>query len=631
MATSGPEVSLALDVRAAEVRLDLTAMDRRRFAELDYLLMANGALPTATGYVVPLLAFRRASIDVAAVLTQLGARVTYDEAVEDVLRTQLGEVQARRAASTVELLGADDVRERVESTGRFVRQLTDEQARDLGRLLVLPHGANFSVPGAGKTTALLAIYETLRGEQRVDRLLVVAPKNAFLSWENEIDLCFADDERPVVSRLQGGIRGTQAALVNDPEIVLMTYQLLPNVLDVVRSWARGHRTHVVLDESHRIKGGQGGVLGAAALQLSEIGARRDILSGTPLPHQPEDLRPQFDFLWPGHRILPDSRVVTEAPDELLDEVKRQVEPLYVRTTKQELNLPALEVHPVMVEFGPLQRELYEVLRGEAARLAQGMSHRDRAFFRLLGRHVVRLIQAASNPMLLTQGELVDRREVERPPQGVRAWELLRDLAHYEQPAKVTAAVAHAETVIAAGGKVLIWSSFVQNLTSLERLLRAHNPVVLYGQVPTGPDDEPDTREGRIRVFHEDDRCRVMIANPAACGEGISLHRACHHAIYLDRSFNAAHYLQSVDRIHRLGLAPDVVTRIEVLEARHSIDQRISLRLKAKIDAMALILNDRGLQALAYDPDDIVEEFPAGLEPEDVEEVIDHLVAEPGEE
>jgi SNF2 family DNA or RNA helicase len=373
------------------------------------------------------------------------------------------------------------------------------------------------------------------------------------------------------------------------------------------------------------------VLASAALQLAEVGQRRDILSGTPLPHEPEDLRPQLDFLWPGHRIMPDLRVVTEAPEDLLEDVKQQVEPLYVRTTKDELDLPEIRVTPVPVELGPLQRELYEVLRGEAARIAQGMPSRDRAFFRLLGRHVVRLLQAASNPMLLTQGELVDRAAVARPPQGARAWELLRDLARYEQPAKVTAAVERAEGVVGGGGKVLIWSSFVHNLTSLERLLHRHSPVVLYGQVPTGPSDDPETREGRIRQFHEDDNCRVMIANPAACGEGISLHHACHHAIYLDRSFNAAHYLQSVDRIHRLGLEPGVVTDIEVLEARDSIDQRVARRLKVKIDAMSLILNDRGLQALAYDPDDVVEEFPGGLEPEDVEEVIDHLVAEPGEE
>lgn len=627
---AAPQLSLALDRLAAVVNIEVVHLEIGHRAELDYLLMANGALPTQLGYSIPLLNFLRIVLDLASVLGRLGVDVKFDKALDTLLHSYLSDVTARRAAATLTPLTPDEVRARTSRSGRFTRRLTDTQETDLGRLLLLPHGANFSVPGAGKTAAVLAVYESLREDGLVDHMLVVAPKNAFLSWEEEIELCFDNEmRRPNIQRLTGGRRGTEAVLNNDPEIVLITYQLLPNVLELVLEWARQHKTHVVLDESHRIKSGFAGVLAPAALQLSEIGARRDILSGTPLPHQPEDLRPQLEFLWPGQRIMPDTRVITEAPEDLLAEVQRQVEPLYVRTRKGELHLPDIDVQPVLVEMGPLQRELYEVLRSEAARAAQGMPTHDRQFFRLLGRHVVRLLQAASNPMLLTQGELVDRSDIELPPEGVRAWELLRNLARYEQPAKITRVIADAERIIASGEKVLIWSGFVHNLLSLEHLLRAHNPVVLFGQVPTGPSDDDETREGRIRRFHQDDSCRVMIANPAACGEGISLHHACHHAIYLDRSFNAAHYLQSVDRIHRLGSQEE--TKIEILEASDSIDQQVSRRLRIKIDAMSFILNDPGLLMLAYDPDDIVEEFPGGLEPEDVEEVLDHLAAEPGEE
>jgi SNF2 family DNA or RNA helicase len=237
---------------------------------------------------------------------------------------------------------------------------------------------------------------------------------------------------------------------------------------------------------------------------------------------------------------------------------------------------------------------------------------------------MRLLQAAVNPMLLTQGELLTRSEVEPVPEGSRAWELLRELARYEQPAKVAKAVERAEQIIAEGDKVLIWSQFVMNVLALERLLSHHGAVVLYGAVPTGEEGDPDTREGRIRRFHEDPECRVMIANPAAAGEGISLHLACHRALYLDRSFNAAHYLQSVDRIHRLGLPHTVTPTVEILEATRTIDTRVARRLTKKIEAMATILNDHGLAALAYDPADVEEDFEAGIEPEDVEEILDHL-------
>jgi len=68
-----------------------------------------------------------------------------------------------------------------------------------------------------------------------------------------------------------------------------------------------------------------------------------------------------------------------------------------------------------------------------------------------------------------------------------------------------------------------------------------------------------------------------------------------------------------------------VPRVEILEARWTIDMRVARRLKAKIDAMSQILNDPGLAALAYDPEDVIEEFPAGIQQEDVEEIVDHIV------
>lgn len=620
-------VHVSLDAAGGEIQFRGYDSADVRWTELHHLALISGGLPSAEGFVMPLIAFRRFCVDIAAILRQFPTgEVELEPPVQRVMRLHLSEIQARRGAEGgLPTLAPEALRVAVAASGRFVRPLTEQQERDLGRLLALKHGANFSVPGAGKTTTLFAIHEALRGRDEVDRLLVVAPKNAFGAWEQEAALCYRAGQLPTLGRLAGGAEGTQRVLADDPEIALISYQLLPNVLDVLKVWARVHRAHVVLDESHRVKGGYAGVTASAALALAAVSVRRDILSGTPLPQAPEDMRPQLEFLWPGQRIMPDLRVVAEAPEDVIAEVERAVRPLYVRTTKAELHLPELRGPvPIMVEMGPLQRELYEVLRSEASRAATGMSTQDRQLFRLLGRHVVRLLQTASNPMLLTQGELVDRSEIRPSPRGARAWELLRDLARYEQPAKVARAVMRAEELIVAGSKVLIWSSFVLNITSLQRLLRAHNPVVLYGEVGTGDADDPETREGRIRVFHDDATCRVMIANPAACGEAISLHRACHHAIYLDRTFNAAHFLQSVDRIHRLGLDPGTVTTVEVIEAAGTIDQRVSARLKAKIDAMSRILNDPGLAALAYDPEDVVEEFPAGIEPEDVEEIIDHL-------
>ena len=44
----------------------------------------------------------------------------------------------------------------------------------------------------------------------------------------------------------------------------------------------------------------------------------------------------------------------------------------------------------------------------------------------------------------------------------------------------------------------------------------------YGRYTDVTDDEEETREARIKKFKTDDSCWVMVANPAAAGEGISL-------------------------------------------------------------------------------------------------------------
>jgi SNF2 family DNA or RNA helicase len=614
-AASGPEISVSPD-----------NVPEGTWADFAQSLLAHGGRPESGGIVLSRPALRRASLDLGSLLRHHDLDAEYDEAVRHFLVMHAEETRARRESQKgCKSLSAKEVEKRVRASNRFRRGLTKAQLRDLGRLLAIMHGANFSVPGAGKTAALLAIYEAGVGADCHDHLLVVGPKNAFLAWEDEVALCYEPNDAPTVARLAGGRDRVVETLRKNPEIALITYQLLPNVLDVVSEWCHRHKTHIVLDESHRIKAGRGGVLATAALEISDAAVRRDLLSGTPMPNAPEDLRSQIEFLWPGQRIFPDERIVADSSIEQLTQVQESVRPFYARTTKEELKLPPLTVGRVLVQLGPLQRELYDLLRSEAKRLAAGMSVVDRRFLRALGSHVIRLLEAASNPLLLAQTEMLDI-EGEGPVR-MKAWELLKEVARSEKPAKITKAVEIADALLGEDkkNKLLIWTSFIQNVHVLESLLAKFNPVTLYGAVPVGSDQDFDTREGRIRQFHEDLRCRVMIANPAACGEGISLHQACHYALYLDRTFNAAHYLQSVDRIHRLGLPEDTLTTVQILEAEWTIDARVARRLKAKIDSMSRILNDHGLRALAYDPEDIVEEFPAGIQAEDLEEIVDHLV------
>ncbi len=94
-----------------------------------------------------------------------------------------------------------------------------------------------------------------------------------------------------------------------------------------------------------------------------------------------------------------------------------------------------------------------------------------------------------------------------------------------------------------------------------------------------------TTEKLISKFKNDTSTQVLIANPAACAESISLHTVCHAAIYLDRTFNCAHYLQSLDRIHRLGLKAEDSTTYYILVSANTIDEVVHDRLIEKMQRL----------------------------------------------
>lgn len=82
---------------------------------------------------------------------------------------------------------------------------------------------------------------------------------------------------------------------------------------------------------------------------------------------------------------------------------------------------------------------------------------------------------------------------------------------------------------------------------------------------------------------------MIIANPFAISESISLHKACHTAIYIERTFNAAHFIQSKDRIHRYGLEKGDKINYYYLLSDNNTDRTIHNRLIFKEERMIKII------------------------------------------
>lgn len=486
--------------------------------------------------------------------------------------------------------------------------LTEFQRRDVTRLLLLQHGANFSVPGAGKTRVGLAVYAAMRERGEVRRLLVVSPKSAYEAWLSESELCFKE---PPLTRVMGKSPDLGA------EILIVNYERLDRSLAALASWLRGAPSMMILDEAHRMKLGAQGTYGSACMALGPLTRRRLILTGTPAPNGARDLENLLSFVWPGHG----RRVVTQAvAGGDLAHASSVLRPLFTRTTKKELGLPPFETRIRRLQMPDLHREVYDALVGRFTSRAEA----SRDDFDALGKAMLRLLMAATSPALLIEGgsryePLTYQVPPLEVPQNESLYSLMRNLPAHELSPKYKEALNIVAQNAAMGRKTLIWTTFVRSITTMESLFAAYQPAVVHGGTPD--------REEQIRRFREDPDCHVLLSNPATLGEGISLHHVCHDAVYVDRDFMAGRFLQSLDRIHRLGLAPETQTRVTVLAVEGTIDEVVAMRLEEKLEFMGRILDDPSVQQLAD-----LEDEPsgaAGMDMADVRALLSHVNAVAG--
>jgi hypothetical protein len=490
----------------------------------------------------------------------------------------------------------------------ITREPTPPQRRDIARHLSLGGGANFSVPGAGKTGVTYATYSAFKHLDEVDQMVVMAPISAHEAWSTEPGRMYAAGAAP---SLHVG-RGQPGAA----EVVVLNYEQLQNRgrLEALLSMCRRRRTLVVFDEGHRVKAGPRGVRGAAALELSAAAHRRMVLTGTPQPNSPEDLARVLELAYPGHGF----RLAGLPAVPLMS--------AYTRVTKDELGLPPLVPHPVPVTLSSAHDQIYEAMTNAAARaMLRDPGLRDD--FTRAGRIVMLLLQAATDPtaVLGDGGELAmlsDRADLDLEM-------LVRNLPANFIPAKFVRAVQTVNERHEAGDKLLVWASFRSHVRNLERLLAPHQPAVVSGDV------DPDDRQREVDRFRDDPDCHVLIATPHTLSEGVSLHYTTTHQLHVDRTFNAGMFLQALDRTHRLGLPPQADCSATYLMAMRrdgadTIDQVVDQRLDAKVLDMARKLNDVQLATLAFPSvDDVITDVDLLMDPGqrgDLEALFAHLQA-----
>ena len=488
----------------------------------------------------------------------------------------------------------------------IARPLKEHQFKAALHMLLAGNGANFSVMGSGKTSVVLVVFQKLRQLGVVDSLFVVGPPACFAPWRYEYRAVLGQD--PSCQILAGGnIDDRRSRYLVDRDSVsdlyLTTFQTLHRDLEDVRALflQRGIRFFLVVDEAHYIKQ-LDGVWAAAVLSVARHAARRAVLTGTPFPRSYTDAFNLFDVLWPlsspigteqRHRVaLHTQRNEHRQAAQILDAT---IGPLFYRVRKDELHLAPQQFHdPIRVRMNQHERAVYDAILDRIKFASQSDYFRDfDLLIRLRRGRMIRLRQCVSYAALL--GSAVTEYSEDLVEEDASLSDIIHHYDDLEVPAKLNTLVSLVTELRADGEKIVIWSNFVQTLKLIVTRLSAlgHEVGLIYGGTPfenMGVQEE-FSRERIISEFTDPGGgIDILVANPAACAESISLHKTCSHAVYYDMSYNCAQYLQSVDRIHRIGGSEHRPAHYYFLQYEDSIDNDILLNVRQKARNMSAVID-----------------------------------------
>lgn len=421
--------------------------------------------------------------------------------------------------------------------------------------------ALFDEQGLGKTYMALCAFDRLRQLNRVERLLVLAPKSVVTSWSNDIKKLFGDRYEV---RVVGGSKMERRRRIRSRfDILLCNYESAVSELDLIKRTIKStdSRFMLVVDESYFVKN-PSAKRSQATAEIRSLCDRGIVLSGTPAPNSSEDIINQIDITYAGQFTA--NKTIPKDKDGVEEFVSSSLGSLiYLRRLKEDAlpDIPRKQLDRVTFDLSAVQQALYDKARDELILAVRGVD--DREFLRNLGSFLARratLLQICSHPGAL-------------------------DPLYHETPAKLLALdrLLH-ELIAEQGKKVVVWSFFRYSLQAITERYRDYGLVRVDGSVVSFQE-----RKEAIRSFQEDESVRIFLGNAAAAGAGITL-TAAHNAIYESHSNQAVHYMQSVDRVHRRGQGHDVVSH--VLLAKNTIETREFDKILEKERAGRDLLGDR---------------------------------------
>ena len=481
------------------------------------------------------------------------------------------------------------------------RKLETHQLKSLYHLYSCSSAAVFSVPGSGKTSVVLAYYEKLKLEGKVDHIFIVGPVNSFVSWVKEFSL---NINRELNSKILGSnIKKEERKIFYSQklncEMIMAHFSTIANDVVSLKKFFEYNKVLLVIDEAHNIKK-LDGKWSNAVLTLGNNVNYKVILTGTPLPNDLRDVYNYLDFLFGENFVFTkkdkariENLLNQEKKIEAIDFVREKINPFYTRVTKKELNLSTPNFNkPILVEMNPIEKKIYEAIQSRISHYGRESFLDNIEFVQKICRaRIIRLKQAASyikNLDTTLDEDFLDQDEKILKDNDIKG--LIASYDKLEKPAKLSKLISMVKDLKKQNKKVLIWSTHLKTIDLILENLRLENIVVKKITGETNRDFE--IKKNIMEEFNDNSSdLEALVALPQACSESISLHKACQNAIYYDLNYNAAEFLQSLDRIHRVGGSEIHPVYYNFLHYDKTVDTKIFERVFLKADRQMQIIEE----------------------------------------
>lgn len=440
-------------------------------------------------------------------------------------------------------------------------QILDEAQRYAVNAMVVPGLLGlclFDEQGSGKTVMTIASMSILRSRGEIDSTIVVAPKSMLPGWEQDVRKFLGQSS--VVTLLDGGQKEKLNKLNTKSDVYVVNYEGIGNILGSIKFLAKSEKCLLVVDESYYAKNPDA-VRSDRLAELRPLCTRCFVLCGTPAPNKAYDLVNQLN-LADNHYSFP---AFVKSSDEVADIARiqdgLQNRSTVIRRMKREVLsfVPVKNFEIIQVELKGRQRYLYEKARDE---LCLELRRLDNTRFR---RYLHTYLQRRETLLQICS-----------VPKNV-------DSAFAEDSAKLLALDQKLIELFSQQRKVIVWATYRSAIEELRNRYDQYRPLVIYGGSSTRD------RKEAVELFQTDSSRLLLIANPEACGAGITLH-AAYDAVYYSFTNKAASYLQSIDRIHRRGQMSSIVNYY-LFVCKGTIEEREVERLKDKEEDQHELLHD----------------------------------------